>query len=304
MRQIGELPRDRDPKVLEDHLLSLGVPSRFAPRPDGWAVWIIKEDQVAQGRAELESYLANPGDPRFRESARAAAEIRRKEAELEKQFRKHDLEAADIWGRPSFRRRPATTILAALAVGVFLLQHLAATRHVVLDGLGFFSLIGPDPELRPQRGLTDALNGQVWRLVTPIFLHFGLLHIVFNLWWTVTLGTAIEIRRGTGRFVALVLVSAVFSNLAEYFYMDQIIHDYYLFGGLSGVLYALFGYVWMKGETDPEAGLKIDANNTVLLLGWLVLCMTPVMTGLIGPVANAAHLGGLAIGMVAGLSRF
>ncbi len=300
MRQIGELPQDHDPKVLEDHLLSLGVKSRFDKRPEGWAVWIIDEDQVAQGRDELRAYLEHPDDPRFRESAKAAREIRRKEAEMEKRFRKHDREAADIWGPPTFWRRPATTILTALVITVFVLQRLPTTRLAVLEWLSFFSLMGVDPEFRSHHGLTDVLNGQVWRLVTPILLHFSLLHVLFNLWWASVLGTRIEIRRGTGRFLALVLISAILSNLTEYFYMDQILKDYYVFGGLSGVVYALFGYVWMKGESDPEASLSIDSRTVVLMLAWLVLCFT----GLLGPVANGAHLGGLAVGMVLGLSRF
>lgn len=300
MRLIGELSQDHDPKVLEDHLLGLGIKSRFDQRPEGWAVWIIDEDQVEPGREELRSFLENPGDPRFRESAKAAREIRRKEAELEKQFRKHDREAADIWGKPGFWQRPATTLIAALAITIFVMQRLPTTKFAVLEWLSFFSLTDVDPAFRSLRGLTDILSGQVWRLVTPIFLHFSLLHIVFNLWWMAMLGMLIEIRKGTGRFLVLVLVSAVLSNLTEYFYMDQVIGKYYLFGGLSGVVYALFGYVWMKGESDPEAGLRINSSTVLLMLGWLVFCFT----GMLGPVANGAHLGGLAVGMVFGLTRY
>lgn len=300
MRLIGELPQDHDPKTLEDHLLSLGIHSRLDQRPEGWAVWIIDEDRVEQGREELRSFLEDPDAPRFRESAKAAREIRRKEAELEKQFRKHDRDASDIWGKPGFWQRPATTILTALVITVFVLQRLPTTKFAVIEWLGFFSLAGVDPAFRSFRGLTDIVNGQIWRLVTPMLLHFGLLHILFNLWWTSVLGTEIEIRKGTGRFLALVLISAVLSNLTEYFYMDQVLGKYYLFGGLSGVVYGLFGYVWMKGESDPEAGLRIDSRIVVLMLAWLVLCFT----GLLGPVANGAHLGGLAVGMVLGLLRF
>lgn len=300
MRLIGELPQNHDPKILEDHLLSLGIKSRFDPRPEGWAVWIIDEDQVEPGREELRSFLENPDAPRFRESAQAAREIRRKEAELEKQFRKHDREAADIWGKPGFWQRPATTILTALAITVFVMQRLPTTKFAVIEWLSFFSLTGVDPAFRSFRGLTDIMSGQVWRLVTPMLLHFGLLHIAFNLWWTAILGATIELRTSTGRFLVLVLISAVLSNLTEYFYMDQILGKYYLFGGLSGVVYALFGYVWMKGESDPEAGLRIDPRTVVFMLAWLVLCFT----GMLGPVANGAHLGGLAVGMVFGLLRY
>ncbi|AMV36380.1 rhomboid family intramembrane serine protease [Planctomyces sp. SH-PL62] len=304
MRQIGELPKNFDPDVLEDHLLGLGMKSRFDRRPDGWAVWIIDEDHVARAREELEAYLAAPGDARFRETARAARETRKKEAKLDREFRKNDRDAGELWTAPTFRRRPITTITVAIAIIVFLLQN-TAYRVRTVTALSFFDWFKGPPDLRPHQGLTDILAGQVWRLVTPMFLHFSPLHILFNCWWTMTLGTAIELRRGRWKLLALIVGSAVLSNLAEYLYMERLHANpdgtrFYTFGGLSGVNYALFGYVWMMGENHPEEGLRIDSTNTVILLGWLVLCMT----GAVGPVANMAHLSGLAVGMALGLLKF
>jgi GlpG protein len=74
----------------------------------------------------------------------------------------------------------------------------------------------------------------------------------------------------------------------------------HLFGGLSGVGYALFGYLWMKGMYEPEQGMILHPNTINTMLIWLVLCMT----GLLGPIANAAHVVGLAVGIVFGVSRF
>lgn len=56
----------------------------------------------------------------------------------------------------------------------------------------------------------------------------------------------------------------------------------------------------MMGELYPEEGLRMDSRNTVILLGWMVLCFT----GFVGPIANAAHLGGLAVGMFLGWRRY
>ncbi len=300
MRQIGELPPNLDPKVLEDHLLSLGMKSRLDKGPDGWAVWIYNEDHVDQARRELDSFLSRPGDSRFRESASAAAEIRRREKALDRQFRKNDRDVASTWSGLQARRRPATGAIIAIAIVVFVLQQSPRSRPYVIDYLGFFSWTQGDPAFRAQHALTDVVEGQVWRLATPIFLHFSLLHIFFNVWWTSVLGTAIERRRGTGRLAALVLATAVVSNLAQVGYMEWFLHDAHLFGGLSGVVYALFGYVWMKGEYEPEQGLGIDSRNTMIMIAWLFICMT----GLVGPVANAAHVGGLVAGATLGLLRF
>jgi GlpG protein len=64
------------------------------------------------------------------------------------------------------------------------------------------------------------------------------------------------------------------------------------FGGMSGVVYALVGYVWMRGKYDRGSGLFIDRTNLMISLIWLVLCFT----GAMGAVANFAHLAGLIAG--------
>ena len=65
------------------------------------------------------------------------------------------------------------------------------------------------------------------------------------------------------------------------------------FGGMSGVVYGLFGYVWIKSTFCPEPGFATSQGTVIILLGWLFLCMT----GAIGPIANIAHVVGLVVGM-------
>ena len=67
-------------------------------------------------------------------------------------------------------------------------------------------------------------------------------------------------------------------------------------GGMSGVVYGLAGYVWLRGKYDRASGLYLDAQSVQWLLIWLVVCYT----GLLGRVANTAHLTGLIIGVVWG----
>src|SRR4029079_18280365 len=125
-----------------------------------------------------------------------------------------------------------------------------------------------------------------------------IIHLLFNMGWLTALGSMIEVRRSTLTLAALVLVVAVLSNLSEYAYMDRYLEKYYLFGGMSGVVYGLFGYVWMKSLYHPELGMNLHPSSVNIMLIWLVLCMT----GALGPIANAAHTGGLVTGIVLGVS--
>src|SRR5205085_2056774 len=65
-------------------------------------------------------------------------------------------------------------------------------------------------------GLDAIRRGEVWRLVTPILLHFGIAHLVFNMIWLYQLGGLVELRKGHLAMAAIVLASAVVSNLGEY----------------------------------------------------------------------------------------
>ena len=131
-------------------------------------------------------------------------------------------------------------------------------------------------------------RGQVWRLFTPIFLHFNLLHILFNMMALIALGTAIEYRRGPWRFLLMVLIIAAGSNVTQFIVSGP------NFGGMSGVVYGLFGYMWIKGKYDPSFGVRLTSETVTSMLLWLVLCMT----GILGPIANSAHVAGLIIGII------
>ena len=130
-------------------------------------------------------------------------------------------------------------------------------------------------------------HGQVWRPITPIFIHWSIFHLIFNLFWLRDLGGMIEVQRGTRILLPLVLAVAILSNVAQYYYEGPS-----AFGGMSGVNYGLFGYIWVKGRFQPYLGLGISQQSTMILMAWLFLCMT----GWVGPIANAAHVVGLLVG--------
>jgi GlpG protein len=301
LRQIGTLPKPLDPKLFTDYLLTLGIKTRVDDRPEGWSLWIYNEDHVDRARAELQDFLKLPGDPRYSEAVEAARQVRRKEQELEQQYRKNFREVSDLWAYPNFRRRPVTMALIAISLVVFLVLESPKHTSVVEKKLSF-STSYVDAEGRERgNGLSNILHGEVWRLVTPIFLHFGILHVLFNVWAVSSFGTLIELRKGTLRLTILVLVGAVISNLGQYLYMERVDPgEPQMFGGLSGVSCALFGYIWMKGLYEPEEGMILHPNSITFVLLWLAICMT----GAVGPIANAAHVVGLIVGVAFGVLRY
>lgn len=149
--------------------------------------------------------------------------------------------------------------------------------------------------IRPM--LPEILAGQYWRLVTPIFLHFSIFHIVFNMLWTWELGRLIEWRQGMASLAALTVALSALSNLAQY-----LVSGSPLFGGMSGVIYGYFGYVWIQSLTNPGFRIRLNPVIIKLLLGWFLICWSGILDKIFGlSIANTAHTAGLLSGMAIAL---
>lgn len=177
-------------------------------------------------------------------------------------------------------------------------NRVTATLIVLSLIVALFSNIGRDMQLihflfisEYRQGLPEILNGELWRLFTPALIHFGILHIAFNLLWLYQLGSAIEQRQTSKRMIILIIFISVLSNLAQYIWNGP------LFGGMSGVVYGLLGYVWAQGKFNPRSGLNLDKNITLMMLIWFVVCWL----GLVGNIANMAHTIGLFCGLILGM---
>jgi len=141
--------------------------------------------------------------------------------------------------------------------------------------------------------LIDSLRaGEVWRLLTPAFLHFGLFHVLFNSLWMWDFGRRVERLLGAQHFVLFFCFTAVASNLSQYGWSGSS-----MFGGMSGVVYALVGFIAVRQRIVPHSLIAVPSALIGFMLFWLVLCMTGVVDYFIkGGIANAAHVGGLIAG--------
>jgi GlpG protein len=143
--------------------------------------------------------------------------------------------------------------------------------------------------------LADSLSaGEVWRLFTPAFLHFGAMHVIFNSLWVWDLGRRLEFLVGTKTYILFFMVTAIFSNTAQFIWAGPS-----LFGGMSGVVYAFVGFIMVSHKLAPHKLTAVPRSLLGFMLFWLLFCMTGIIDYFIGAgVANAAHLGGLIAGAV------
>src|SRR5207249_6302463 len=114
-------------------------------------------------------------------------------------------------------------------------------------------------------GLTEIKHGEIWRLITPIFIHLNLPHLIFNVLAMLDLGSMIESRQSSGRLALLVLFLAIISNLAQYSLdWPRLNAGTPAFGGISGVAYGLIGYIWMKSKFDPASGFYLHPQTVLI----------------------------------------
>ncbi len=138
-------------------------------------------------------------------------------------------------------------------------------------------------------------NGEYWRLITNTFLHIGSFHFLLNMGILFILGNLLEGLYGRSRYIILYLVSAIGGSLASLIFVRVAIG-----AGASGAIFGLMGVVVALGLRHKDRlPLRRGRVFGMRLLPFIVL---DVALGFIIPHINiAAHLGGLAIGFIAGL---
>jgi GlpG protein len=213
---------------------------------------------------------------------------------------KLDIPVAQSTRRPNFAsqlrhgKATATVLLLSLVVGALTLlgDNLTTLRWLTfLD----FRVVGEYIHFVP---LADSLAaGQWWRLVTPMLIHFGILHLAMNGMWYWELGRRIESRQGSVNLIGLTLLFSLVSNYAQYLFSGPT-----LFGGLSGVLYGLLGHCWIFQVLSPNSASRLPRGVLAMMLIWLLLCLSGLVSMIgFGEIANAAHVGGLLVGCLTGL---
>ena len=226
-------------------------------------IWLADESQAGRVQAELTRFLENPADPRY-----LAASWQSGHTNSGLHYQRFPFLA-------TLRQNagPFTWSVLIACIAVFVLQTVIGDQPIML------LLAWPyDPSLK----------FEVWRYFSHALMHFSLMHILFNLLWWWDLGGAVEKRIGSGKLVVITVISALLSGFVQHQFSGP------WFGGLSGVVYALMGYVWLRGERDPQSGVYLQRGLILFSLVWLIAGWFDVF-GM--SIANGAHVAGLVTGL-------
>jgi GlpG protein len=279
MRLIGHLKSEASARTFGGYLSSLDIRNMVEPDSEGWAVWIYSEDQIEKGNQALTAYLQNPADRTFQNAAETAVASEQRQRREEAAFAKRVRTADQIW------KRSDTAPLTLFLIGASVVVTLFAGLNASLPNVRWLLISEGGPGFLP-----EVQSGEIWRLITPIFIHFGPTHLLFNMLVLYDLGRLIEKAQGTKRLALLVVVIGVGSNIGQYLIGGP------GFGGMSGVLYGMVGYIWLRSQCDPASGLMISPMTLGVMLVWFFLCLFGIIPG----VANGTHAIGLVMGIIWG----
>ncbi|MFP6620735.1 MAG: rhomboid family intramembrane serine protease [Pirellulaceae bacterium] len=327
MRQLTSLTNEEHARRLTAYLITEGIEAHTEQDDAGWLIWVREEDDLPAALEIFEQFQADPEHTRYREAVQTATTLQQEDAkrqqERQEQVKRQHVQMRGQWrqGRGK-RHNPLTKMLIALSVLVSLLagtllnarapkngwsRHLQFAdaalvqreRQAILDENG---MVTAQDEQRLALISLQTNPWELWRLVTPIFLHMGIMHLVFNMLWLHDLGSSLEARYGTPRYAGLVVTIAILSVLAQSLAPTtwEAFSGTWNHGGMSGVVYGLLGFIWVRMRMDPSARLFLHPTTIMFMIGWLFFCVFLTQAGTM-PIANLAHAAGLLAGM--GISR-
>ncbi|KZZ86316.1 rhomboid family intramembrane serine protease [Bacillus sp. SJS] len=176
------------------------------------------------------------------------------------------------YGKPRF-----TKLLLAIQIVVFILMELAGGSQNNQTLVNFGAKFNP-----------YIMEGEWWRLITPMFLHIGFIHLLMNSMALYFIGEAVEKMFGSARFLMIYFFSGIMGTLASFAFNTSIS------AGASGAIFGCFGALLYLGVVQRDLFLRTIGPNILVVIGInLALGFT------ISNIDNAGHIGGLIGGMAA-----
>ena len=257
MKKIATSSDTQKMARLRQFMLRKGIPVTVSERGDELEMWVVDARYYDLALDLLEQFTDDPADT--------------------------------VADQPASLLGPTLQGLAKQAGPVTFLVALAI---LIVAGLQFFWSMNHmlSALMITPPGSNELTLSQPWRLLSPALLHLSATHLFFNLFWWWYLGGRVELSLSGRTLLLIFVVTGVSANLLQWYTSGP------LFGGLSGVVYGLFGfcavYGWRRRST-----LNLPPALLVFMIGWLLLGYTNLLWI---DMANDAHLMGLLSGLALG----
>jgi len=275
MIEAASVDLETDLRDFSRHLQSQGIAHRITEESGRQVLWVESEHLLRPVQQALQTWQNNP-------------ELR---AEAARWSATPSIPSGGGLGWRLARQLvavPITSILTVLCLLVAVVSALGSEIgrvdflfYPLLDSSSLAALLGDIGSA------SDLL-----RTMTPMLLHFGELHLIFNLLWLWFFGRQLEPLHPFWLYLGLILAMAFISNSTQYLSVQ-----YNNFGGMSGVVYGLVGYTWVVHNFMPRSRLLL--NNSMFVFFVVALVLMELLAGSF--IATAAHIGGLLSGLVLGL---
>lgn len=177
---------------------------------------------------------------------------------------------------------PVITIIIAIHIILYLLTALPIFPSKYLFGL----LAGVN---------LYVVNGEYWRLVTPIFMHAGFAHMLFNSFSLVLFGPALEQLLGKTKFILLYLATGIAANIATLI-LEPLTYTHV---GSSGAIFGLFGF-YISITMFRKAMMSRENSQTIMTIAIIAVVMTFVQSN----INITAHIFGMLAGFLTGAAIY
>ena len=261
---IARFALDRDLSLLSQAFHQEGIAHRFTEEQGEQRLWLANSHQQEHAQSLVEAFLSG------------ASIVAQPDVQATQSFNLVE------W----LMRTPVTWLL------------------IILGALGYAAVAGPIAWLYEFLTYTPTkiVGAKVlmakwqwaepWRMLTPVFLHFSLAHIIFNAAAMLQVGSWVERLWGLRFYLVLCLLTGIAGKALQYSWSQSP-----MFGGLSGIVFGLFTFNGVTQLLQPSKAFPLPKGLYVMLAVWLIAGFTPFFEQVFGvQMGNGAHLGGALAG--------
>lgn len=268
MIHLISIENPRFAQAFIDYMAMQNIIIEMSAKPQGkfFDLWLKNKNQFDQVQQELKIFMQDPLNSRYQNASW-------KTGNIDKKFDYQNYLTFNYFKKQS---GPLTIIIFFLSIFIYICM-LIFSNYKVMNYLSW--------PLSTQ-------YIEIWRIFTPSLLHFSLMHILFNLMWWWHLAGHIERLFGTSKLFSISIISSLFTNFGQSFFSGS------AFGGLSGLIFSLIGYVWITSKHYPSKNIFVSNGLIIFSVLWLFIGYFDIF-GI--KIANTAHTIGLIIGLLMGL---